>query len=116
MSTPLSQYYKSNGLVFVSGQVGIGSDGTIPEDFTNQAKNSLENLKKVLDEAGVKLENTVKTTLYLTDLAFFDELNQIYSDFFGSHKPARTTLGVKELPRFEGDPIIYIEVDAIAAQ
>lgn len=116
MSTPLSPFYKSNDLIFISGQVGLGEDGVIPEDFAGQAQNTLANLKKVIESAGSELGKTVKVNAYLTDLSCFAEFNDLYVEFFGEHKPARTTLGVKELPRFEGDPVIYIEIDAIVAQ
>lgn len=116
MSTALSPFYKSNDLIFISGQVGLDDDDKIPEDFANQAKNTLVNLKKVIESAGSELGKTAKVNVYLVDLSHFAEFNDIYVEFFGGHKPARTTLGVKELPRFEGDPLIHIEIDAIAAQ
>lgn len=116
MSAPLSPFYKSNDLIFISGQVGKGSDGTIPEDFASQTRNTLTNLKNVIESAGSELEKTVKVNAYLVDLSNFTEFNDMYVEFFGEHKPARTTLGVKELPRFEGDPLIHIEIDAIVAQ
>lgn len=116
MSVPLSPFYKANDLIFISGQVGMGADGTIPEDFASQARNTLTNLKNVIESAGSELGKTVKVNAYLTDLSYFTEFNDIYVGFFGEHKPARTTLGVKELPRFEGDPLIHIEIEAIATQ
>lgn len=116
MSAPLSPFYKSQDLIFVSGQVGIDSEGNIPADFSSQVSNALINLRNVLEQADSKLENTVKTTVFLTDLSQFDKFNDIYSAFFGGHKPARTTVGINELPRFEGDPIIHVEIEAIATQ
>ena len=116
MSAPLSPFYKAGDLIFVSGQVGTGSDGTIPEDFASQTHNTLSNLKNVIESAGSEIGKTVKINAYLVDLSNFTEFNDIYVEFFGEHKPARTTLGVKELPSFEGDPLIHIEIDAFVAR
>lgn len=115
MSAPLSPYHKSGNFIFISGQVGLDdSTETIPEDFESQAKNVFKSLARVLDSAGSDKSNIVKTTVYMTDLTQFERMNELYIEFFESHKPARTTVGVAALPQFPGDPKIFIEIDAIA--
>lgn len=117
MSSPLSPFYESDNLVFISGQVGHDIETkTIPEDFESQAKNTFKNILLRLEEANINKKDVVKTSVYLTDLALFDQMNQMYAEFFGDHKPARTTIGVAGLPQFPGDPTVYIEIDAIAAK
>jgi len=115
MKAPLSPFYKSGNLVFISGQVG--SDSTtkiIPEDFESQVKNLFKNLKDVLQTAGLNESSVVKTTVFMTDLSLFGRMNELYVEFFGDHRPARTTIGVAALPQFPGDPNVFIEIEAIA--
>lgn len=115
MKAPLSPFYKSGNLVFISGQVG--SDSTtniIPEDFESQAQNVFKKLQKVLEDAKLNKNCVVKTTVFMTDLSQFSRMNELYADFFGDHRPARTTIGVAALPEFPGDPKVFIEIEAIA--
>ena len=70
-----------------------------------------ENLKAVLTEAHADFSRVVKATVYLTDLADFQTLNAIYAEYFGDHKPARTTVGVAQLPRGS-----QVEIDLIACR
>lgn len=117
MSAPLSPFYESGSTVYISGQVGSDlNTQLIPRDFEQQALNVFKHIEKILGEAGLTKEDVVKTTVYLTDLSFFEKMNALYVDFFGSHRPARTTVGVAGLPEFPEDPTIYIEIDAIAAK
>ena len=115
MSSPLSQFYISGNLLFISGQVGIdASTDKIPEDFESQLSHVFENLQHVLTSAGASKGQVIKTTVYMTDLAQFDQMNAAYAEYFGQHKPARTTIGVAGLPQFPGDPTVYIEIEAVA--
>lgn len=115
MKAPLSPFYKSGNLVFISGMVGVDlASSKIPEDFETQAKNVFIKLVSVLKDAGLKKENVVKTTVFMTDLSLFGRMNELYGEFFGEHRPARTTIGVDALPEFPGDPHVFIEVEAIA--
>ena len=117
MSAPFSPAYEYSNLVFISGQVGTNPETQIiPEDFEQQAINTFKNLLRVLNDTGLNEKNVIKTTVYLTDLSLFDQMNELYVRFFGEHKPARTTLGVSGLPQFPGDPNIFIEIDAIAGK
>jgi len=68
-------------------------------DIKAQAKQSLENVKAVLAEAGATFNNVVKTTVYIVDMADFGAVNEVYAEYFGDHKPARSCVAVKELPK-----------------
>lgn len=115
MKAPLSPFYKSDKLVFISGQVGVDSETKIiPEDFESQLQNIFQNLTSVLQTAGLTKSSIVKTTVFMTDLSLFPRMNELYTDFFGTHLPARTTIGVAALPEFPGDPHVFIEIEAIA--
>ena len=115
MSIPLSPYYQSERLVFISGQVGIDQEtGIIPADFESQAINVFKSLQQVLQSAGLDKNAIVKTTVFMTDLSLFSRMNELYAQFFGDHRPARTTVGVAALPEFPGDPKVLIEIEAIA--
>jgi 2-iminobutanoate/2-iminopropanoate deaminase len=109
---PYSQAIVSNGLLFTSGQISLDpATGNLVEgDFAAQARRVLENLRAVLRGAGTDFTRVIKSTVYLTDLADFQTLNAIYAEYFGSHKPARTTVGVASLPRGS-----RVEIDLIAS-
>jgi 2-iminobutanoate/2-iminopropanoate deaminase len=109
--SPLSQAVKVGNLLFVSGQVPVDSETmtVVSEDFTAQARHVLNSLKGILEAAGSSLEAIVKTTVFLTDMGRFQEMNGIYWKYFPEEPPARTCIGVKELPRKS-----QIEIEAIA--
>jgi len=108
---PYSQAVKANGLLYTSGQIALDpKTGNLVEgDFTAQARRVFENLKAVLKEAHSDFSKVIKATVYLTDLGNFQTLNAIYAEYFGTHKPARTTVGVASLPRGAA-----LEIDLIA--
>lgn len=108
---PYSQAVKANGFVFTSGQIALDpSSGNLVEaSFEAQARRVFENLRAVLAEAHTDFSRVVKATVYLTDLANFQTLNSIYAEYFGDHKPARTTVGVSQLPRGAA-----VEIDLVA--
>lgn len=108
---PYSQAVRANGFVFTSGQIALDPvSGTVVEgDFSAQARRVFENLKAVLTEAHTDFSRVVKATVYLTDFANFQTLNTIYGEYFGDHKPARTTVGVSQLPRGS-----LLEIDLVA--
>ncbi len=109
---PYSQAIKCNGFVFVSGQIPLKPESmTLLEGSTGeQTRLVMENLSKILEEAGSSIDKVVKTTIYLSDLNDFDEVNKVYGEFFSSHKPARATVQVARLPKD-----VSVEIDAIAA-
>ena len=108
---PYSQAVKANGFVFTSGQIALDpqSGNLVEGSFEKQARRVFENLRAVLAEAHTDFSRVTKATVYLTDLANFQTLNSIYGEYFGDHKPARTTVGVSQLPRGA-----MVEIDLIA--
>jgi 2-iminobutanoate/2-iminopropanoate deaminase len=96
---PYSQAIKVGNFVYTSGQIALTPDGKfLDEDVKTQTKQVCENLKAVLEAAGTKIENVVKTTIFLDDINNFAAVNEVYGEYF-SHKPARSTVAVKELPK-----------------
>ena len=96
---PYSQAIKVGNMIFTSGQIALTADGEfLDADVKTQTKQVCENLKAILQAAGVSLENVVKTTIFLDDINNFNDVNEVYGSYF-SHKPARSTVAVKELPK-----------------
>ncbi len=98
---PYSQAIVVEGLVFTAGQVALDPATTelIAGGVREQTARALANLRAVLEAAGSGLDRVVKTTVFLTDMADFAEMNAVYAEAFGEHRPARSTLAVKALPR-----------------
>src|SRR5688572_22607839 len=92
---PYSQAVMANGLVYTSGQIALdpASGNLVTDSFEAQVRRVFRNLEAVLRGAGTDFSRVLKATVYLTDLANFQELNAIYAEVFGEHKPARTTVG-----------------------
>jgi len=96
---PYSQAVKVGNMIFTSGQIALTPDGKfLDEDVKTQTKQVCENLKAVLKEAGADIKDVVKTTIFLADINDFSEVNEVYGEYF-SHKPARSTVAVKDLPK-----------------
>ncbi|MHC3993990.1 RidA family protein [Thiomicrolovo sp. ZZH C-3] len=107
---PYSQAVKVNGMVYTSGQIALTPAGEMLEnDITVQTKQVLANLTAVLEAAGSGLDKVIKTTIFLDSMDDFATVNAIYADAFGDHKPARSTVAVKTLPKNA-----LVEIDAIA--
>ena len=108
---PYSQAIKAGNILYTSGQIALDpATGNLVEgDFEAQARRVFENLKAVLAAAGADFRNVVKATVYLTDLANFGALNEIYAAYFGDTKPARTTVGLSQLPKGG-----LVEIDLVA--
>lgn len=108
---PYSQAIRANGMVYASGQIPLDpATGQLVEgDIGRQTERVLNNLKAVLEAAGSSLENVVRTTVYLSDLGDFAEMNAAYGSFFTEAPPARSTVQVSRLPRDA-----RIEIDVIA--
>jgi 2-iminobutanoate/2-iminopropanoate deaminase len=110
--TPVRQV---GDLYFVSGQVGVDmATKTASEDISEQTHQALSNLKDVLASVNLNLDNVVKTTLFVTDMADFAIVNEVYVSHFVEPRPARSTVAVKELPRVAGSTPIKIEIEAVA--
>jgi 2-iminobutanoate/2-iminopropanoate deaminase len=108
---PYSQAVKSNGFLFVSGQVAIDprSNEFVPSDIRQQTERALENLKGILEASGANLYHVVKTTVFLKDMNDFAAMNEVYGKFFTAAPPARSTVQVARLPK---DALVEIEVIA----
>lgn len=108
---PYSQAIKSGNLLFTSGQISLdpATGELVQGDFAAHARRVFENLKAVLGEAGASFSNVIKATVYVSDLGNFQTLNTIYAEYFGGHKPARTTIQAAALPK--GAPV---EIDLVA--
>jgi 2-iminobutanoate/2-iminopropanoate deaminase len=110
---PYSQAIKANGFVFASGQVGLDpATGQVVEGgIREQTERVLKNLAAVLEAAGSSMAKAVKTSVFLSDLTDFAEMNEVYAGFFPSPPPARSTVEVSRLPKD-----VRIEIDIIALQ
>ena len=107
---PYSQAIDAGDTVFCSGQLGLDpASGNLREGLEAQTRQSLANLGAVLKAAGLGPERIVKTTIFLVNMGDFAKVNEIYGDFFGSHRPARSTVAVAALPKGG-----LVEIEAIA--
>jgi len=108
---PYSQAICANGFVFVSGQIPINPKNSeiLRGTVTEQTDQVLRNLQTILKEAGSSLEKVVKTTVYLSSMSDFEEMNKKYAEYFSSTKPARATVEVGKLPKD-----VSVEIDAVA--
>lgn len=110
---PYSQAIEVNGFVFVSGQIPLDPqtgqlvDGNIKE----QTKRVFENIKAILNAAGCDLNNVVKVTVFTNDISNFSAINEVYSEYFQNHRPARSFVEVSALPRSA-----QVEIEVIAAK
>ena len=113
---PYSPIVKTGDLYFVSGQVGVDPQtGSAPADVESQTSQAMCNMQDALKRYELDMENIVKTTIYVTNMADFSAVNEIYQGFFADPKPARATVAVKELPRVTSNPIL-VEIEAVAAK
>jgi 2-iminobutanoate/2-iminopropanoate deaminase len=94
---PFSQAVVANGFVFVTGQMASGPGGLEdqPDGFEDRVRRTLENLRSVLNEAGTDLDHVVRCNGYLTSKDQLEPYNKIYAEFFGGHRPARTSICVE---------------------
>mgnify|MGYP002763241982 CR=1 FL=1 len=108
-----SQGTATDDLVFTAGQIPLTPDGDLRDGagIDVQTEQALENLEAVLAEAGVGLEDVLKVTVYLDDIGDFEAMNTTYEAFFEEEPPARSAVGVDELPKGVG-----VEIEAIAAK
>jgi len=106
-----SQGVMVNDTLYVSGQIPFVPETmtVISQDIKEQTQQSLNNILAIVEAAGLKKENIVKCGVFMKDLSDFGLMNEIYAQFFGSHKPARAAVEVSRLPRD-----VLIEIDAIA--
>ncbi len=108
---PYSQAIAFGDAVYTSGMLPLDAEGNLAEGIVDQTHQILTNLRAVLAEAGLSLNDVVKTTVFMTDLAQFQRMNEVYGQYFSDHHPARTTVEVSGLPRDAG-----IEIELIAVK
>ena len=105
-----SQGVKANDFVFTSGQIPLTPNGElIKDDFQDECRQVIENIKAVLEASDCKLSDIVKLTVFLTDLSLFPELNEVFKEFFFDDPPARSAVEVNGLPMG-----VRVEMEAIA--
>jgi 2-iminobutanoate/2-iminopropanoate deaminase len=109
---PYSQAVRHGDLLFCSGQIPLDptTGELVKQDAPGQARRCLENLEAVCNEAGARLADAVRCTVYLTDMGDFVRVNEVYADFFGDEPPARVAIQAAALPRGAD-----VEIDAIVA-
>jgi 2-iminobutanoate/2-iminopropanoate deaminase len=109
---PYSQAIEANGLIYTSGQIALKPDGSMEtRDVEHQTHQVMKNLFYVLEAANAHFNDVIKTTIYLADMDDFNTVNNVYAHYFGSHKPARSTIAVKTLPK---NALVEIECIALA--
>jgi 2-iminobutanoate/2-iminopropanoate deaminase len=105
-----SQAVAAGPFVFISGQIPLNQQGELVQgDIVVQTVQVMENLKAILKAAGLSLEDVVKTTIFLADMADFAEMNRVYGEFFPETAPARSTFQVAALPKNAA-----LEIEAVA--
>jgi 2-iminobutanoate/2-iminopropanoate deaminase len=97
---PYSQAIRANGFIFVAGEKGIDPETNqiVPGGVAAETRQTLENVKNILEAAGSSVDKSVATVVYLTDISTFAEMNEVYAEYFTTNPPGRTTVGVSALP------------------
>ena len=109
---PYSQAIDLGSMVYCSGQIPINpATGEIPEGIKAQTAQAIANVKAILAEAGLTIDNVVKTTVFRADMSLFGEMNEVYGAEFTEPYPARSAVAVKELPKQ-----VLVEVEVIAVR
>ena len=108
---PYSQGVVANGVLYTAGQIALdpATMQVVAEGITEQTERVLDNLAAILAAAGSELSKVVKTTVFLTDMADFQAMNEVYARVFGSHRPARSTVAVVGLPKG-----VRVEIEVVA--
>ncbi|WP_227375199.1 Rid family detoxifying hydrolase [Haladaptatus halobius] len=107
-----SQATTNGDLVFTAGQIPMTPDGDLldDEEIAVQTRQSLENVKGILEEEGLTMQDVLKVTVFLDDISNFDEMNESYKEYFQDNPPARSAVEVANLPKGVG-----VEIEAIAS-
>jgi len=108
---PYSQAILVGNVIYTAGQIALdpGTMQIVGRDVAEQTDRVLRNLAAVLEQAGSSLQHVVKTTVFLADMADFPAMNEVYARHFGDHRPARSTVAVRTLPKDA-----RVEIDAVA--
>ena len=109
---PYSQAIDLGNMVFISGQIPVNpANGEIPEGIKAQTAQSISNIKAILAEAGLSIDNVVKTTVFLANMADFTAMNEVYAEASTAPFPARSAVAVRELPKQ-----VLVEIETIAVR
>lgn len=109
---PYSQAVEHGDLVYTSGQIPVDpATGELKTDIKEATRQSLNNLKNLLEASGSSLEHVLKVNIYILDMGEFSDINEVYAEFFDEHKPARSCVAVTTLPKNA-----VIEIEAIACK
>jgi len=110
---PYNQAVLSGNMLFISGQIALipGTSDLADADIATEANQVMRNLQAILTEAGMDFSNIVKTTIFLSDMSLFAEVNEIYGGYFTADYPARETVAVKGLPKN-----VNVEISMIASK
>lgn len=110
---PYSQAVRCGDLLFISGQIALraGTDQIVEGDISEETHQVMKNLKAILSAADMGFNNVIKTTIFLSDMGLFGQVNEIYGRYFDTDFPARETVAVKGLPKS-----VNVEISMIAAQ
>ena len=113
---PYSQAIQAGNFLFLSGQIPLNpkTGELIQGDIREQTQQVLENIKRILESQGLRMENMVKSTIFLKDIANFNQVNEVYGNYFPSSPPARSTVEVSKLPRNAEIEIETIAVISVA--
>lgn len=107
---PYSQAIKSGGTLYIAGQIGLKVDGTFDStSIENETMQTLNNIKAIVEAAGMTMDNVCKATIYTADLKNFSKINEVYKTYFKLNTPARETVEVKALPKNA-----HVEISVIA--
>ena len=110
---PYSQAVKAGGLLYISGQIALNpvTAELITGTITKEAEQVMNNLKAILESAGLGFSDVIKTTIFLSDMELFASVNEVYGKFFDTDYPARETIAVKGLPKN-----VNVEISMIASE
>lgn len=107
---PYSQGIKAGNVIFTSGQIPLTPEGTlVTGDIKEQTHQVFKNLKAILTAAGASFQDVVKATVFIANMEDFAQVNEVYGEYFGDHRPARSTVQVARLPKDAG-----VEIELIA--
>lgn len=109
VSLPYSPAIKANGFVFVSGQLPINDKGEMPSDMAGQTRQVMQNISALLKANGSSMDQIVKTTVFITNMSLFNDMNKVYVSYFEGILPARAAVEVSKLAKGA-----MVEIDAIA--
>lgn len=110
---PYSQAIEANGTLYISGQIPFVPETMtlVSDDVKDQTRQSLENLKAILDEAGYSFKDVVKASCFISDMNDFGAINEVYAEYLGDVKPARACVQVARLPKD-----VKVEIELIAVK